>query len=580
MLNYFDRSFIEECPIGYAELRIIKDLFGNPEDFSFMEVNAAFVKSTNLDRVQVMGSTLKHLQQRLNYLPDDFLEKLTKVALEGGSDSFLHYSRPLDQWFKQKIYSPEKHIVSILLMDITSSMRPYEKLEDFFNISPDIMAIADLDGRFLKVNPSWGNVLGYRADEVENQLYSNYVHPSYLQKDNNMLDRLRHDHKVQNHVNMFRHKDGTYRYLEWSLQHKSPKMVYCIARDITDRINKEQEIQHLTYHDSLTGLYNRQFAEVEMKRLDASRNLPIAIVIVDINRLKLVNDAFGHEKGDAFIKEAAETLATSCRPEDLLARWGGDEFFLFLPKTNQRNAESIVRRMKSNCVNREINGIQLSLSFGIGIKESEGKKISELLNQAERSLHKAQAREYLRIRSDIIHSVIETFYKKNPQEEYHSKRVGALCKRTAQVLGWSDQDIKTMETAGRMHDIGKVALKDHVLQKNGPLSDGEWEEMRRHTEVGSELIGAAHQDSEIGNAILYHHERMDGTGYPRGIDGSDIPIHARILNLAASYDAMVHRHYKEELTLQEAAEEIRKNAGTQFDPDIAETFIKEVLMLH
>lgn len=580
MLNYFDRSFIEECPIGYAELRMIKDRFGNPEDFSFMDMNGAFVKSTGLDRVQVMGSTLKNLQLRLHYLPDDFFEKLTKVALEGGTDSFLHYSKPLDHWFKHKIYSPEKHIVSLLLIDITPSMRHYEKLEEFFNISPDIMAIANLEGRFIKVNPAWEKVLGYRVEEVENQLYKDFVHPSYLQKDNNMLNRLQNDHKILNHVNMFRHKNGNYRYLEWSLQHKPKNKVYCIARDITERINSEKEIQYLTYHDHLTGLFNRQFAEVEMQRLDASRNLPIAIVIADINRLKLVNDAFGHEKGDAFIQEAAKLLTLSCRPEDLLARWGGDEFILFLPKTSHRKAESIVRRVKANCMNREIKGIQVSLSFGIAVKESEMQKMNDLLSEAERNLHQAQAREYLRRRSDIVHSVMETFYKKHPQEELHSKRVGALCKRTAQVLGWSDHDINLMEMAGRMHDIGKVALPDHILEKSGPLSHGEWDDMRRHTEVGSELVGAGQQDSEIGNAILYHHERIDGTGYPKGIKGSDIPIHAKILNIAASYDAMVHSHYKEELTLQEAADEIRKNAGSQFDPNLAETFIQEVLRVH
>lgn len=365
--------------------------------------------------------------------------------------------------------------------------------------------------------------------------------------------------------------------MEWGAR-RTGDQVYSIARDITTRKKQQDHIEYLSYHDTLTGLFNRRFLEEEIKRLDVARNLPISVIMGDVNRLKLVNDAFGHEKGDELLIKSAGALRKSCRPEDLISRWGGDEFMVFLPRTDARDAAGIVERIHAHCALETVNSILVSISFGISTKVTSDQAISDLMRESENAMYIAKNGESERNRNDIIKAIANTLYDKNPFEKLHAKRVSALCRKTAKAFGLSETEVERLSMAGLMHDIGKVAISVEILDKSTPLTEEEWSLIRKHSEIGYRVIGSAQDMVEIGTAVLAHHERLDGTGYPSGSSGSEIPLAARIIAIADSFDTMTSQgQYRKKLSKEEAIAELRRNEGSQFDPVITELFIRQVL---
>lgn len=350
-----------------------------------------------------------------------------------------------------------------------------------------------------------------------------------------------------------------------------------VSRNIDQRKRTEDVILYLSYRDYLTGLYNRRFFEEELKRLDTPRNLPISIVMGDLNRLKLVNDAFGHEKGDELIKKAADAMRTSCRPEDIISRWGGDEFVILLPKTSQEDAKSIICRIEEACSLLSVNQIPVSISFGVETKVDPGESVSAVINKAETAMYSVKSKKSERNRSEIVSTISEELYKKYPAEENHAARVSRYCRNMAKAMGLPDQEVKKAELAGLMHDIGKVAVKVEILTKSSPLNQEELAEIKKHSAIGAKIVGTASEMVEIGQAILAHHERIDGTGYPNGIKSDQIPIYSRMIAIAEAYDSMIHGQHHRSMSKEEAMAELRKNQGNQFDEGLVDLFIEQII---
>lgn len=352
----------------------------------------------------------------------------------------------------------------------------------------------------------------------------------------------------------------------------------CFVLNITERKKAEEEILYLSYHDALTGLYNRRFYEEEIRRLDTERNLPISIIVGDVNGLKLINDAFGHDKGDELLRKAALIIQSACRTDDIVARWGGDEFVILLPKTRSEEAEKIVNRIRAHYKGNYINAISVNISFGWDTKTGSDEDIFKVLKNAEDYMYKCKIIENASMRGNVINTILNTLHEKNPREEQHSKRVSELCQDTGKALGCTKIETGKLKVAGLLHDIGKIAIEDSILNKPGPLTGQEQEKLRRHPEIGYRIICTSYDMLDMAGDILAHHERWDGTGYPKGLKGEEIPRVSRIISIADSYDAMTsERPFRRAMNEEEALAEIRKCAGTQFDPVISRVFIEIVL---
>jgi diguanylate cyclase (GGDEF)-like protein/putative nucleotidyltransferase with HDIG domain len=341
---------------------------------------------------------------------------------------------------------------------------------------------------------------------------------------------------------------------------------------------RNEEIRYLSYYDVLTGLYNRRFYEEEIKRLDTERNLPISIVMGDVNGLKLVNDAFGHAKGDELLQKAAKAIRTACRKDDIVARWGGDEFVILLPKTKTEEVVDVIKRIKELYSKEYVNSLSVSISFGWDTKNNLDEDILKVLKSAEDRMYKHKIIENEGNRGNTLNTIIKTLHEKNPREEQHSKRVSDICQNIGRALGLSEIAVSKLKAVGLLHDIGKIAIEEGILNKPGELTNQERDEIKRHPSIGYRILSSSHEMLDFAEGILLHHERWDGTGYPKGLKGEAIPRVARIIALADSFDAMTsERPYRKAVSEDIAIEEIRINAGTQFDPEIARIFIEKVL---
>lgn len=344
------------------------------------------------------------------------------------------------------------------------------------------------------------------------------------------------------------------------------------------RLRAEKEIRYLGFHDKLTGLYNRMFVEEELKRLDSQRQLPLSIIAGDVNSLKLVNDAFGHKAGDDLLKKVAKILKKSCRQEDIIGRFGGDEFTIILPDTSGKEGRKILKRIKNNCKKEDSSIIPVSIALGLATKENESEDINEVLKNADTNMYENKIRESEEVKNLVLETLMEKLGEKEFETKHHCERLKKMAFEIGQELDFNSNEMEKLEKAAYLHDIGMISTPEEILKKAGELTADEWVEIKKHPETGYRIARSSDKLTDIANIILHHHERWDGNGYPRGIAGESIPVQSRIIAVIDSFDVMVNKSlYKEPLTKEEAIAELYDNAGGQFDPEIVDIFVKKVL---
>ena len=350
--------------------------------------------------------------------------------------------------------------------------------------------------------------------------------------------------------------------------------VVIVFRDFSEKKEKQEQIEYLSFHDHLTGLYNRRFFDEELRRLNTPRNLPLSLLIFDVNGLKLTNDAFGHIAGDRLLKTVAHTMQKMTRSDDIISRIGGDEFVILLPQTEIQEAKELAKRINNTLSKEHLEAGQISISSGWGVKTLASEEIDDVFKTAENKMYQYKISERNSTRNEAIQFIMKTLYEKLPREQEHSERVSKISGAIGTTMGMTKEEINELITAGALHDIGKIAIGNEILDKVDNLSDYEWLEIQRHPEISYSILSSLNDYAPLANIILVHHERYDGTGYPKGLSGEQIPLQARIIAIADAYDAMTYgRPYKEPMSTTAAIQEILNGKNTQFDPAIVDVFI-------
>ncbi len=342
--------------------------------------------------------------------------------------------------------------------------------------------------------------------------------------------------------------------------------------NVKKKQEKDREVNYLSYHDSLTGLHNRAYLEAEMNRIDNEEHLPVSVIMLDFNGLKLINDTYGHGVGDEILKKGAELLKNTCREEDVLARWGGDEFVIVLANTPQNATQSICKRIIEECRKTYKDGIPVSMALGTATKTSlKEDDLFKLLQEAEDQMYEHKIIEGRSARSATLEALQKTLLENSCETEEHTRKVEEISMLIADQLDLPDSQKSSLSLLAKLHDIGMIDVPGEVLTKPGSLSEDEWALVKKHPETGYRIARSTRDFAPIAEGILHHHECWDGSGYPEGLSGSEIPLLARIVAIADALEVMISgRPYKEARPLNQIVEELKNCAGKKFDPELVE----------
>ena len=355
-----------------------------------------------------------------------------------------------------------------------------------------------------------------------------------------------------------------------------------LLSDITQRKKREEEILYASTYDTMTGLYNRGYIDHEVTRLEAANSLPVSVITCDVDGLMLINDAFGREEGDVLLMEVSSILKDCCREGDIIGRVGGDDFLILLPDTDKDAVYEVYQCIRNTFEERNVilpgEIHYTSVSMGYATKTREDETLSDVIRTAAGRMLTRELLSQKSLHHAVLASIKATMFEKSNETQEHIERLAVLAVTLGKEMGLRGEELDNLEVGALLHDIGKIRVDLSILQKPGKLNEEEWEEIRKHPETGFRIAQSVSELHNVSEIILSHHERWDGTGYPRKLSGENIPIEARILSVVDAYDAMTtDRGYQRVLNKQEAIEEIMRCAGSQFDPRVAGIFVEKIL---
>lgn len=456
-------------------------------------------------------------------------------------------------------------------------------LDSFWEHSPNPISIIDNSGKVILISKSGSELLGFSPDELKGKKLSMVFSPSVAQILMERVRTLNDTKKTLYYCDEVRISDDVCRHYDsWIFpianEADDTPLVGLVALDVTNRKINEEQFRYLSHHDALTDIYNRTYFEKEVKRLNSSEDYPITMISLDADGLKIINDTMGHDKGDVLLKNIAEVLKYSLRDSDILARIGGDEFAIILPKTGQAAAQEIASRIKDriSVYNNKNSSLPIIVSLGLCTVEEPGQCLEDVLKRADERMYHNKLFNKESSRSQIFKSWIATLAERDHLTQEGVQRIITLCTKIGERKNLSSRALADLALLVQAHDLGKIGVPDRILFKPGPLTAEEWEIMCQHSEKGYRMAMVSPPVlKDIADLILKHHERWDGKGYPLALREDEIPIECRILAVVDSYDVMISgRPYKKALSKAEAVAELERGSGSQFDPEIVKEFLE------
>ncbi|BES66624.1 diguanylate cyclase [Gottschalkiaceae bacterium SANA] len=588
MLGYGENSMGSDYNVfkhleeGVAVHQIILDDQKNPVDYRFLEVNQSFCSLLGLKREDVIGKTVKEI---LPATPLSLIKEYGDVAVNRQAKNFIHYGEDLNKHWKIHAYSPAIMKFITIFSDVTIMVKKQRNLE--IERERLKMAIDTADLAFLDIEMDEDRVHaegrifnGCKIMNIDDfDSFFSDIHPAdqgeIAEKRRKLLDGQLEAFSIEMRLRL----EGIERWIEMSLKNVAydkdgkAKRIIGVIRDIDEKKMERQRVEFLAHHDILTGTYNRNAFERYIRSNLPEEQYPVGILLFDVDGLKLLNDGFGHGEGDLLLTTFAASLKSEFETPTKIFRIGGDEFAVIIPNVE---VDEISERQKK--IRKKVGAfdlpIQASVSSGFGVIESKGKRLAESYQKAEDQMYRNKLWEKRKERDSMSATLIESLDSRTHENFDHFTRIQDMVIKMADAMSLNDQDKMALKKLAYAHDIGKLATPKEILYKPDTLNKEEWDIMQKHSEIGYRIASGLNDLALVANDILLHHEHWDGTGYPHGLKGDEIPLTARLIGIIEAFDAMTHdRCYREKWSREEAIEILRQESGSKFDPKLIDIFL-------
>lgn len=457
--------------------------------------------------------------------------------------------------------------------------RAHKFTDGILNAIPDLVVVVTKDN-ICKYCIGAEENIGQNSNAVIGKHMSAFVDDELVvaeatQKIHNVLDSGATEHMECE----FSMEAGETKYLDLIIAGCFEDSVIIIGRDISNVHMQMNDIEYLSYHDQMTGLHNRRYYDTKMKQYVEEKAYPLSVIMADLNGLKLINDSFGHEMGDLLLNSFTRAILDTQIDKGLVARIGGDEFVIVLPNTKAEDAKILVEKIKDNCSKKQINGVPVSASYGVSTMRSDADSFDEVVKNADDIMYQNKLNEAPDRRQKTIDLIMSTLQEKNSNIKPHVECVERLCREMAKELDLLEEEQNKLRTAGLLHEIGMIGVPNRIIDKKGELTEEEKIEVRKHPDIGYRILKAAGNMNDIAEIVLAHHENWDGSGYPKGLTGTDIPLEARIISIADAYTAMLHdmKNTGKQMDKTTILKELKESAGTQFDEELVNAFVSMLL---
>lgn len=509
----------------------------------------------------------------------------------------LNQGRGAHVWLKAApMYDQAGKIIGAIetVRDITGQRKAFlarqaseQRLRHITDNLMDIVCEMDANGTILYASQSTIRVLGYTPDELLGRSAYDLVHPEDLPMLGQAIQNIREARKRNHHGRAefrCRNAQGAYFWAEAATntilnEQGELRQIILALRNISARKALEEKLTFMSWHDSLTGLYNRGYWQRQLNEMEAAKTNPVGLLLCDVDGLKLVNDTMGHDAGDRMLIRLAEILTALCNNSDIVARIGGDEFAILLPNSDRERVLTLSKAAKQSIddYNTENQPLPLSVSIGIAVRVDPEEPMAALVKRADDRMYREKLNRSHSVRNSLVQALTLALEARDFGTEGHTQRVQQLATQLAGNLGLPGPSLNDLRLLAQFHDIGKVGTPDYILHKPGPLTEAERQEMQRHTEIGHRIALASADLAPIADLILKHHEWWNGAGYPLGRRGEEIPLACRILAIVDAYDAMTSdRPYRKAMPSEDALTELVRGAGTQFDPHLVPVFVEMI----
>jgi len=524
--------------------------------------------------------------------PDDRKRVKNEVYLARQvGETFSHRYRIVtkcgqSRWVEERIlYDKENDLIvneKGIIIDITEQKlleeqleRSKERYQRIFENSSVIIFTMALEGKINAINKMFRRILGYNLEDIKNHDIRNIL---YDANDLSLILNLGKEFIDESYDIEVICKDGKIKTLNVSTNiiDSIDEEIEIVAVDVSEKKVDEQKIRFLSYHDKLTNVYNRAYFDEVIEGLDRRSCYPFSIIVGDMNGLKVLNDHYGHKKGDKLLQDMAEICVKSCRENDVVCRIGGDEFAIVCPNANEKGAIAICDRIRELCLETEVDLIgNPSIALGYSTKLDKDTTIDEVFKQADNNMYRNKM-TYSKSTTGMFLNSLQTMLEQcNFEDNEHSESVVSYAIILGKELNLASSLMDDLRIVAKLHDIGKIGVPNHILNKPSSLSDDEYELVKGHAYFGYSILKAAPTTINVADYILHHHEWYDGHGYPDGIKGEKIPVLSRIISIVDAYVVMTHdAPYRKAMKKEAAKEELRTCAGTQFDPDLVMTFLR------